>query len=856
MKLKAKIAAVLTAAFMSLSWTGVAAYAAGETPTTTTATAPTTQQPEENTEPSLGAGAFHSTYAVSDKNHPDYIKKDTRFTIAVVSFIPINNYVSGLTENDFSTDKIFTIASDNESFRMASAYADQIFFTIKGNFLKVSAYYRDVMYTGKGSEFNYTLCYEADGAGVNIPFSFSIGECLEAEEEEDDEEVQEDLSVPSFILSNSSSYTIKAGTSQTINLNLKSVGKGTISMVSAMLSSSDNNIIVEDIGEKTSVSLTPGFSFKISVPESAVEGVYNLNLNINVFNRNGAAAGNHTYSIPVKVTSDVKTSALTVKSYETSKKTIRSGDKFSLTLVLENKCGIDLENVDVTLTNLDSSKFVLDGGFSKQTVNIKNGKTAKVKFPLVACAGISSVRETIGVQASYSINPQTPNNLETSVILTCVPEGEKQELGKHDLTMVSYEVSSGAVAENTRFTLSVTLENSSENKIENARISILGLDGIKFAINSGLTYKDFDIAAGKTKTFSFEIIGCKGISSIREVIPILIEYGTVSAEVSATVSCVPGAEQSGEDGQVFAPNIIIESYEYGNDFVTAGQTFPLSVKIKNTSGEAVIENLKVTINGGATNDGSIAYSPSNSSSSFFFERLGLKESTEISLDMLAKADAVPNSYPVDITFTYEYSAGGKSYQANPVAERITIPLQQEDRLTINQPSYPNWTVMVGEMCYISTSLVNKGKSGVYNVTATVEGTGFDVSSGAAYYIGNINSGSEEYYDAQIIPNAEGEISGEIIVTYEDANGSEKEQRLPFSFSAMAMNFDDQFMDPGMEPGFTDPGMEPMPPESSGFKWLPVVIGAAVVIAIVVIIIIVVKKKKKRKMELEDEDEDI
>ena len=275
----------------------------------------------------------------------------------------------------------------------------------------------------------------------------------------------------------------------------------------------------------------------------------------------------------------------------------------------------------------------------------------------------------------------------------------------------------------------------------------------------------------------------------------------------------------------------------------------MNVVVKNASSEAVIENLKITINGASSSiDGSIAYSPANSANSFFFETLGMKATADISLDLLAKVDAVPNSYPVEIAFTYEYRAGGKHYQASPVTETITIPLQQEDRLTVNTPDYPNYAVGVGEMCYVSTSIVNKGKSGVYNVSAKIEGEGFDLSQGA-YYIGNINSGSEEYYDAQLTPNIEGEIKGEIVITYEDSNGSEKEQRVPFSFTAVQYNYDEMYGDMGMMfPEDEMMGGEMMgevPPEG-GFPFVPVAIGAAVVIAVVVIIIVVVKKKKRAK----------
>lgn len=837
MKVLFKMMSVFAAAAFAFSAADMTVFGAAEPPVA------------EDTTPALSAGAFNSGYytkgAVWD------IEKDDVFGMCTYTYIPISNFTDEVTVDNFDTDSIFGVAASNDSFYVMNphSWTDEVI--VDGAFLRVESYFMDVKYLGTGKDFNYSICYNTGGDSISVPLSFIVSECIESAPEQ-----EEKTPVPSFTLATGSTYKLKAGTTSSINVGLRSVGTGSISLVSAMLTSDGSDVIVEDVGEKTSTFLNPSYSFKVSVPETTLTGMYNLSLSVNVFDVNGEAAGNYTYTIPVKVESDINTAALSVKSYKTSKSVIRPGDSFELSLTLENNCGVDLENVEVSLSGLDSTKFVLDGGFSKQTISIRNGSTGRVKFPLVACDGISAVRETVGIQAVYGINPAKPDaaqTLETSVILTCEPKEKEKEHDKYDLTMTGYKVSSDAVKEKTRFNLSVTLKNSGDDDIENARLSVMGLDGNKFAINSGLTYADFSIKAGKEKTFTFELVGCEGISSIREVIPMVIEYGNVSNEVSATVSCVPEEKKDDEEAQVFAPNIIIESYDFGGDFVTAGDTFPLSVKIKNTSAQAVIENLKVTINGAPGGaDGTIAYSPANSSNSFFFETLGVKETAELGLDLLAKGDANPNSYPVEILFTYEYKANGKSHQASPVTETITIPLQQEDRLVVNEPEAPGYTANVGEMCYISTSLVNKGKSGVYNVSASVKGEGFDISSGA-YYIGNINSGSEEYYDAQITPTVEGEIKGEIIITYEDANGNEKEQRKPFSLTAAAFNYEDMY---GMDMGLDMPedmGME-MPPAQNG--WIGFLIGGIFLVAIVVVIIVVVKKKKKKKLEDEDDDEDL
>lgn len=796
-------------------------------------------------------------------------------------------------------------------------------------------------------------------------------------EENDDQE--QPASVPVLAINGASEYIMKAGFSYTLPISLYEKERGNYSYIKYSLSSENPDITVPKSEVFGSLSLTD--NFRISVAKTTLAGNYNVVLTAKIYDKNGSLLDTQNLNYTIIVTNDLDASGLVIDSWNVSKEPVKPGDTFELTVNLKNKSGIDIKDAELELTGLDSSKFILDKGFTKQYLNIENGRTGSVKFSLIAQKGIAYVRETLGLSLSYTLDknkPELSRNTTTSIILkcepaadsassefgahdlsvvgyntsvaeikngtkfsltvevknnskydisgariiistdgskfsldsglgykdfdikagtsknltfdliggsgissiresipftiefaghssqvsatvTCVPAAEKTDegAGKYDLTLTDYSVSAAAISENVPFTLTLSLKNSSGKNINQARINIGSLDGSKFAADGGLTYKDIDIAAGATKQVSFPLIGCSGISSVREVIPIEINYGDISSTVYATVTCVPkssnGTDENGE--KVFAPNIIIESYDFGGEFVTAGQQFPLSVTIKNTSSSSTIENLKVNISGSSSPiDGSMAYSPANSSNSFFFEKLDPKGTQTINIDFLAKADATPNSYPLEITFSYEYSVGKERFQATPTNESITIPLRQEDRLTINDPELPSWAVNVGEMVSISTSIVNKGKSAVYNVTATVEGDGF-MSETPSYYIGNINSGTEEYYDAKLTPYMEGDINGELVFTYEDANGASKETRIPFTFSAMSMNFDGMYED-GM---FGDDGMMPdeEKPEEGFPLWAWFAIGGGALIIIIVSIIIIVKVvKKKKKAELEADDEDL
>lgn len=656
---------------------------------------------------------------------------------------------------------------------------------------------------------------------------------------------------PVYIQTNTYTPSVLAGSWTTLSVSLQCLEGEAASFMA--VATADSSLSVGEVSQ-SGTTAAPTFTFGVYVPQNLSEGKYTVNLTVYMFDENKNYIGSSDYAASVNVSGGYEvTPALEFGSYNTDVDTIRPGDSFKLMFVLRNTGTADLTNVKVTLPGLNSSKFVIDGGFTYKTVDIKRGDYAVVAFDLIACDGISSVRETVSASAEYTYDSKV-YTVDSDVVLVCQPK--ENSYGDEDmcLTVTGYKASSDRIKSGRVFTLSITVNNSSDNDIDKARLNIMGLDGSKFAVNSGLTYKDFSILAGESKTLSFELIGCDGISSTKEVLSVMLSYGDYSDTLYCTLTCKP--ETSVKETEVFAPNIIIKDYSFGGEAVIAGTQFPLTVEFENASSEAVIENLKITVNGGSSSiDGSIAYSASNSANSFFIEKLDSKSTDSVTLEMLAKSDAKPNSYPIEITFAYEYTVNGKRYQASTVRETLNIPLQQEDRLTVNEPSYPNWTVGLEESAYISTSLVNMGKSGVYNVTVTIEGEGFRMDE-PSYYIGNIESGSMEYYDSEIYPTQEGTINCTLVVTYEDANGNSKEKRLEYSIEAIDYYSDYAYDEPIMGDDFyyeepIDNGAGSLP------IWVIIAAGAGVVVIVLVVVIVVVKKnKKKAALKAEYDDEDI
>ncbi len=154
---------------------------------------------------------------------------------------------------------------------------------------------------------------------------------------------------------------------------------------------------------------------------------------------------------------------------------------------------------------------------------------------------------------------------------------------------------------------------------------------------------------------------------------------------------------------------------------------------------------------------------------------------------------------------------------------------------------------MGESIYCSVSYVKISKNPIYNLSIAVEGTGFTASE-ASSYIGNVQAGSGDYYEANLTADAPGTIDGKLILTYEDASGKQFSLERPFTTTVQEMTYD-----PGM-----DMPEEPVV-EETGLPLagkIAIGVGAGVVVIVVVVVILKVRRKRRRKAVPDfDEDDD-
>ena len=284
----------------------------------------------------------------------------------------------------------------------------------------------------------------------------------------------------------------------------------------------------------------------------------------------------------------------------------------------------------------------------------------------------------------------------------------------------------------------------------------------------------------------------------------------VGADVPVTVQQAKANDDDESKLAPLIPHIIVSQYSYGKDAIAAGEEFTLNVSIKNTSNEIPLENIVMTITpetvksdtAGSTTGGLTITSASNT---YYIEKLGVGGNLTHSVTLRAEPNAAVGSHKVEVKFSFQYvDEANKKRETGNDSEGIAIPVTQVDRFSVDPLTDFTETVFYGDEGYLVVSFINRGKSTTYNVSGIVNGENL-ASPGQSQHFGNLeagNSGTLEFSVAALEP---GQISGEIIIQYEDDNTNQKEIPVPFTIYVEEPYYP-PYVPPsgGMNPGITEP----------------------------------------------------
>ncbi len=314
---------------------------------------------------------------------------------------------------------------------------------------------------------------------------------------------------------------------------------------------------------------------------------------------------------------------------------------------------------------------------------------------------------------------------------------------------------------------------------------------------------------------------------------------------------VKGAPGSGnietEGAGTSTPRVIITGYETNPKEVHAGDTFTLTLHLKNTSMRTAVSNMLVNLS--APSEGMdaesvyAAFLPTSGSNTEYITSIGKGQTTDLSIELTAKADLVQKPYQLDVVMEYE----DDDYTSYTASADVSIPILQEARFELSTPEVLPQSIMVGNESNIMFSLYNTGKVTLYNVKAYIED---DTVTGGEVFLGKIDAGGTGSVDLMVTgaaPSSADE-TVKIVVSYEDEAGNKStyEQDLNLVVTEDAV-FGDGMMDPEM-----DFDMEEFEYEEEGGNrsWIVVVLVLVVLIAVGVVLGVVLVKRRRKK---EDEE---
>ncbi len=522
-----------------------------------------------------------------------------------------------------------------------------------------------------------------------------------------------------------------------------------------------------------------------------------------------------------------------ITGYRASRSSIYTGDTVDITVYLSRTDGSN-DTIRV-VRGLDS----FQDGTASAVASGQNGEYT-VTFTGLTYTGDSG--KQLAFTIYYEGNGGGYQDGNTVPVRECVPYTEPTpapeptpEVIPEPRAVFNSDGTSTSIAAGETKTITVYIQNAGTTAMRDPILTLKSSGSL--LIMGSQDYMLDDIRAGRDTAVTVTVKAPDKIESQMQTIDASLSFyydnGTqlTGGSASGSVNVLSTVTKDTKDEETIAsptPIVILSKYNYGGSSVAAGSSTNLSFSFTNTSKTIKIENVMVTVTGGQD------LMLNGSTNTFYFESVAASGRKTVTVPMKAAQLISASAQDVKIDVTYEYVDQNARKSGNATLS-LSVPLYQPDRFEMSEPT-SSYTGYVGEETSLTIDYVNKGKSAINNVEATISG---DIDTPTAYQrVGTIDGGKNGTIAFAVTPQLEGENQVKIVITYEDSNGNTKERVFEATVEAMAY----EPVDPVDPDGPVDP--EP----TSTFPWKYVII-ALVVIAIIALIVLRARKKKaKQKAE--------
>ncbi|MBB6214030.1 hypothetical protein HNQ80_000099 [Anaerosolibacter carboniphilus] len=530
--------------------------------------------------------------------------------------------------------------------------------------------------------------------------------------------------------------------------------------------------------------------FYFKVRTNVEEKIYPLKFSIEYSSRSGSTY-NQSITINVKIENKLKIPSLHLNRVEIEGKKLTSGKTKSVTLHIENTGDLTVKDIDVGLGGFTNDGLILGNTVDTKSIKVLEGRKQQgVVFEIAADSDMESGTYSLDLTMNYKDEYNKTYKNETKIYLPVDGIGE----GENNFSFDNITYPEGTIGTNSDFKISFDLKNIGDSEAKGIQVSVDG--GNEILPKSSPVKNIKSLMPGESRNFEFVLFGKEGIESKNYPVKINVTYDVMKGKTKTTesISQYVGVLVNDQGSKSGVPKIIIDNYDYDGEFVKAGEAFSLNLSFLNTNRGNAVRNIKVSLSA----DDNI-FSPVGSSNSFYIDEIAAGGRVQKTLTLKPKIDASYKTYNVTADIEYEDHKGEKL----AAKEVISIPVIQEVKLLVSDAEVPTEN-FVGGATGISMDFYNVGRALIRNLMIRTEGD-FEIRDGSLY-VGNLEAGKDDYYDATIIPNKTGTLTGRVIFEYDNEIGEHYIQEKEFQIQVMEMP--EQSMD--------DPAME-MPQSKKGLS---------------------------------------
>ena len=232
-----------------------------------------------------------------------------------------------------------------------------------------------------------------------------------------------------------------------------------------------------------------------------------------------------------------------------------------------------------------------------------------------------------------------------------------------------------------------------------------------------------------------------------------------------------------EPNTASAPPVHIESYNLTVDGQPVSQLFAgdeavLSMTIRNDDKNVNARKVRI----GASIDTKVLLFAMGETDTKYVDVIESGKSADISYRITVANDAAEGPTNFAITLNYE------NWEVTQASASQTLPLivKQPVSVEVGEPTIYDADAKPDEPIAMSLSIVNKGRSKIYNVSIGVEGDGLSMYED--YYGGDVLPAAKLNPDILVASTTAGKCSGKLLVHYEDSEGETYTETVPVSFT--------------------------------------------------------------------------